>query len=129
MAPGVVRSALVLVLVLALPTLALARPKGRKARLAHAVVAGTVFKENGLAFPGAQVELDAAPEPGKVNKFKKMKAITDARGEFAFHVAPGPARYVLRAGAPGWQAQEKTAAIAAGERVDVFFRLEPASKQ
>jgi len=94
------------------------------------VVAGTVFKEKGFAFPGVQLELNAAAEPsGKPNKFKKMKATTEARGEFAFHVPPGPGSYVLRASAPGWQTREKTASVTADERVDVFFRLEPASKQ
>src|SRR5882724_951772 len=60
---------------------------------AYALIAGTVFRESGFALPGAEVTL--TPEAGEAPnaKNKKLKAISDARGEFAFRVPPLPWRY------------------------------------
>jgi hypothetical protein len=96
---------------------------------AHAVVAGTVFRENGFSLPGAAVTLavkDAGGVPAK--KSKKLQAVSDARGEFAFRVPPGAATYVLRASMKGFQPVEKEAAVAGEERVEVTFVLPSESK-
>lgn len=50
----------------------------------HAVVAGAVFRENGFSLPGATVTLAMKDAP----KGKKLQSVSDARGEFAFRVAP-----------------------------------------
>ena len=91
----------------------------------HAVVAGTVFRENGFSLPGATVTLavkDAAKKP------KKLQSVSDGRGEFAFRVPPGAATYVVRASLKGFQAVEKEASVSAEERVEVTLMLPAESK-
>jgi hypothetical protein len=88
----------------------------------YAVIAGTVFREPGFALPGADVTLVADPP---LSKFKPMKAVSDARGEFSFRVTPAEARYIVRVRANGFGAQEKEAKISGEQRVDVFFQLKP----
>ena len=90
-----------------------------------AVVAGTVFREPGFALSGVEVTL--APEKSPV-KAKKLKAVSDSRGEFAFHVAGEEARYNVSVKANGFEPQEKTIAVASGVRIDVFFQLKPVAK-
>jgi hypothetical protein len=92
------------------------------------LVAGTVFREDGRSLPGAEVELSPAANPQAARKSKKMKAVADARGEFAFRVPTAELDYTLTASAPGYQPQEKTVKVGGEVRVDVFFRLEAASK-
>lgn len=91
---------------------------------AHAVVAGAVFRENGFSLPGATVTLAMKEAP----KGKKLQAVSDARGEFAFRVAPGAATYVVKASLKGFQAAEKEAAIGGEERVEVTLVLLAESK-
>jgi hypothetical protein len=90
----------------------------------HAVVAGAVFRESGFSLPGATVTLTIKDAP----KGKKLQAVSDARGEFAFRVLPGAATYVVRASMKGFQAAEKEAAIGGEERVEVTLVLQPESK-
>ena len=96
----------------------------RKNDEAHAVVAGAVFRENGFSLPGATVTLAIKDAP----KSKKLQAVSDARGEFAFRVLPGAATYVVRASLKGFQAAEKEAAIGGEERVEVTLVLPAESK-
>ena len=96
----------------------------RKNDEAHAVVAGAVFRENGFSLPGATVTLAMKDAP----KGKKLQAVSDARGEFAFRVLPGTATYVVRASLKGFQAVEKEAAIGGEERVEVTLVLPAESK-
>src|SRR5947209_561758 len=49
---------------------------------AYAVIAGTVFRENGFSLAGAAVTLS----PKDTAKVKKMQSVSDSRGEFAFRV-------------------------------------------
>src|SRR5579871_4277106 len=73
----------------------------RKAE-AYAVVAGTVFREPGFALPGADVTVTPHPGEGQAPfKLKKLQAISDGRGEFAFRVPPTPMRYTVRVSAKG----------------------------
>ena len=89
----------------------------KKAVAAYAVVAVTVFREPGFALPGAEVSLTAGNE-------KPKKATCDARGEYAFRVAPEPKEYVVRATAKGFHAEEKRVAIhGESERAEVTLEL------
>ena len=103
----------------------LAAEKKKKPAPATAVVFGTVFREPGFALPGAEVTLAPENAPPKV---KKLRAVSDVRGEFAFHVPAGEARYTVSVKANGFESQEKTAAVSGEVRVDVFFQLKPVAK-
>jgi hypothetical protein len=98
-----------------------------KAPSAYALVAGTVFRENGLSLSGAEISLVPAGQAAGV-KLRKQHAVSDARGEFAFRVPPVGMKYTLSAEAAGYRDQSKDVQVAGEERVDVFFRLEPSSK-
>ncbi len=92
--------------------------------LPHAVVAGAVFRENGFSLPGAMVTLAVKDAP----KARKLQAVSDARGEFAFRVAPEAGIYLVRASMKGFQPAEKEAAIGGEERVEVTLVLPAESK-
>jgi hypothetical protein len=95
----------------------------------HAVVAGTVFRENGFSLPGAKVTLTVKDTPGvPKTKAKKLQSVSDSRGEFAFRVPPGAATYVVRASLKGFQAIEKEASVSGEERVEVTLMLPAESK-
>ena len=85
----------------------------------YAVVAGTVFREDGFSLPGASVTLLPKDAP----KGKKLEAVSDARGEFAFRVPVGSASYVVKAARKGFQAAEKEASVSGEGRVDVTLTL------
>jgi len=91
---------------------------------AYALIAGTVFRADGLSLPGARVVLEPSGKPAGARRVRKQEAISDARGEFAFRVPPVEARYRLSASAAGYQPQHREVEIRGEERVDVFFRLE-----
>ncbi len=90
----------------------------------YAVVAGTVFRDSGLSLAGATVTLAVKDDP----KAKRQQAVSDARGEFAFHVPVTPATYVVRASLKGFHPGEKEAAAGGEGRVDVTFMLATESK-
>jgi hypothetical protein len=95
----------------------------------HAVVGGTVFRENGFSLPGATVTLAVKDTPGAPKtKMKKLQGVSDGRGEFAFRVPPGAATYVVRASLKGFQAVEKEAPVSGEERVEVTLVLPAESK-
>lgn len=102
--------------------------RGKRAQAPYALITGTVFRETGLAFPGAELTLAAAGDSKEARKFKKIRATSSVRGEFVLRVPAAPMNFTLTAKAPGYQAQEKPVAITGEDRIDVFFRLEPASK-
>ena len=106
-----------------------AAAKDKQKAVSYALVAGTVFRDTGYALAGAELELASAgrAEPGR--KFKTMKAVSDSRGEFAFRIPPLASEFKLSVRAPGYEQQEKPVTISGEERVDVFFKLEPASKK
>ncbi len=81
-----------------------------------------------MAFAGADVTLAAVGDSKEARKFKKMRVVTSPRGEFVFRLPAAAVQYLLSVRASGYQLQEKTVSISAEDRVDVFFRLEPASK-
>jgi hypothetical protein len=90
----------------------------------YAIVAGTVFQEDGRLLRGAEVTVKASPEGEPAPKGKPLTAATDQRGEFAFRVPASPMRYTVGIRAPGFRAQGKVVTIQGDERVDVFFQLE-----
>ena len=102
---------------------------GKRAKTppAYALVAGTVFHENGMSFAGAEVTLSAEGDSAEARRFRRIQVTASPRGEFAIRVPAAPMHYVLTASAPGYQPQRKPAVVSAEERVDVFFQLEPAS--
>jgi hypothetical protein len=90
----------------------------------HAVVAGTVFRENGFSLAGVTVTLAVKDAP----KVKKLQSVSDSKGEFAFRVAPGAGNYVVKATMKGFQPAEKEASVAGEERVEVTLVLPSESK-
>lgn len=100
----------------------------KRAPASYALIAGTVFRDTGLSLAGAEVTLLAQQGPGRAGKPKKITVLADSRGEFAVRVPAAPMRYNVSARAPGYQPQEKSVSVSGEDRVDVFFRLEPASK-
>jgi len=103
------------------------RPKSAQAT--YAVVAGTVFQEDGHLLPGAEVILTPSPEDGSPPGRKPLRGVSDARGEFAFRVPAMPMRYTVTVKARGFRAQEKRVSISGEERSDVFFQMERAPSQ
>lgn len=101
----------------------------KKAQAPYALIFGTVFQQSGFSLPGARIELVPAGELQGGRKFKKLEAVSDSRGEFAFRVPVEEMTYKLTARAAGYLPQEKTTQVAGEVRVDVFFRLEAASKK
>ena len=103
--------------------------KDKKEQAPYALIYGSVFRESGLSLPGAQVEIVPAAELQGARKFKKLEAVSDSRGEFAFRVPVEEMTYKLTVRAAGYIPQEKTTQAAGEVRVDVFFRLEAASNK
>jgi hypothetical protein len=101
-----------------------ALPGEKKKPEAFAVVAGTVFRDPGFALPEAKVTL--LSKGGKPKKLQE--AVTTYRGEFSFRVPPKEATYVIKAAMKGFRPEEKEAAIAGEDRVEVNLVLIPESK-
>lgn len=107
--------------------------QSKKAQNSYALIAGTVFRHSGLSLPGAEItvtpnlEQEQGEKAGKQKK-KRLKAVSDARGEFAVRVPARPMQYTVSIKAAGFQEQEKQVQIHGDERVDLFFRLEQAPK-
>jgi hypothetical protein len=102
----------------------------KKAGPSYALVAGTVFQESGYALSGAAVTLAPDPQPDAPppKGAKKIRSLSDSRGEFVFRVPAGPMRYTVQVDAKGFQSQEKSVEIQGEERADVTFQLQPQSK-
>lgn len=91
----------------------------------QAVIAGTVFRDPGFAFPRVELTLTAIALPPGVKKVKPMKTASDIRGEYSFRVPAGAARYRIAASAPGFAAEQREVEISASERIDVYLTLKP----
>lgn len=98
---------------------------GEKPAKSFALIAGTVFRDPGFSFPGVAVLLEPKPEGKTSVKVKKMKVVSDNRGEFAFRVPPGPMRYHLSIQAPGHAPEVRTVEVSGEERQDVYVTLKP----
>ncbi len=84
----------------------------------YALIAGTVFRPDGSAFPRVEVML-ASESGGKPQKTK-----SDARGEFSFRVPAKQARYNVNVQVTGFRKESKSVSIQGDERVDVSVLLE-----
>jgi hypothetical protein len=96
-----------------------------KAEAPHAVVAGTVFRDPGFAQPGATVSLARKDQPGK----KLDQVESNYRGEFSFHVPPGPATYVVTATLKGFKPERQEFEISGEEQVNATLLLIPESNK
>ena len=95
----------------------------------YGLVAGTVFRDPGFALPGAEVTVVPDPEQGQTPvKIKKLQALSDARGEFAFRVPPVSMRYSIHVSAKGYHPEDKSVSIQGEERTEATFQLHPESK-
>jgi hypothetical protein len=103
--------------------------RSKSAQAIYAVVAGTVFQDDGRLLPGAEVILTPSPEDGSPPGRKPLKGVSDARGEFAFRVPAMPMRYTVIVKARGFRAQEKQVSISGEVRADVFFQMERAPSE
>ena len=91
----------------------------------YAIVAGTVFRDPGFALPDANVTLTLRDDPrGR----KLQQAVTTPRGEFSFRVPPRPTTYIVKAELKGFFPDEKEAAVAGENRIEVTLTLVPKPK-
>lgn len=86
------------------------------------MIGGTVFRPPGLALAGAEVVV--APQEGE--KPKKLKTVTNSRGEFAVRVPAAPMKYSVEVKAEGFKPDRKTVDIQTDQRKDLSFLLETA---
>ena len=100
----------------------------QKPEASEAVIAGTVFRDPGFAFPRVEITLTVTTTPPGKKAGKPRKASTDERGEFAFRVPAGAAKYSVRAVADGFAPSEQSVSVNADERVDVYITLKPLAK-
>jgi hypothetical protein len=117
-------------LLIALSSAPILGQKKKAAPATYGVVAGSVFRESGYSLPDAQITLLQDPQAGSSPaKAKKLESVSDARGEFSFHVPPAPMRYIVRVKARGYESQEKPVDFQGEERIDLTFQMEPESKK
>ncbi len=100
--------------------------QSKKQRQAYAIVEGTVFRDPGLALPGAKVILTLK---GDAKAKKLLEAETNYRGEFLFRVPPEEATYLVKASLKGYGPEEKEAAVSGEVRVSVNLVLSPQPKK
>jgi hypothetical protein len=93
-----------------------------------ALIAGSVFRDTGFSLAGAELIVEPAPEAKAPVKFKRIKTVTDARGEFAVRVPSVPMRYTVSVKAQRYRLDKKEVSIDGEGRVELFFRLEPETK-
>jgi hypothetical protein len=116
-------TSLALLLIAFLPLAA--APKKKPVLDTYAVISGSVFAESGYALAGTDVTLAPEAQPTRANT---IEVVSDARGEFAVRVPPGPMHYNATVHAKGYQIQRKTISVQDQERVEVTFQLERESK-
>jgi hypothetical protein len=110
--------------------LALPAPAQKRAGEPFGRIAVTVFRDSGLAFPGAEVTLAPDPLPDQPHpRLKPLKGSSDSRGEYVFRVPVTAMRYVVRAHAKGFADEQKQVSIEGEETIDVTLQLARESKQ
>jgi hypothetical protein len=101
----------------------------KKALEPYALLEGTVFRETGFSLPNAEIVVIPDPPPGTPPaKIKKMQAVSDAHGEFAFRLPTASMRYTVKVSAKGYRSEEKSVTVQGEDRVDVNFQLHEDSK-
>ena len=92
--------------------------KKKQAAAPEALVAGTVFHASGSSMRGVKVIVFNEAQPKK-----KLRGLTDGRGEFAIRVPSGEAHYLVQASAKGFVSAEKKVQIYGMEKVNVNLIL------
>ena len=118
-------AAFALFLFAAWPGLTQASRKGGKKEAPHAVIVGTVFRDPGFAQPGATVTLVRKDQSGK--KLDQLES--NYRGEFSFHVPPGPGEYLVTATLKGFKPARQEFEISGEEQVNATLLLIPESNK
>ena len=127
-APRLIVACLLILTALLLASGPLEAKKKKKDPEKIGVIAGTVFQQVGFSLRGATVIVTPAPEGASEEQKEAVETVTtDNRGEFAVRVPAGAMRYTVRAEAEGWQPEEKVVVVEWDQRVDISFRLKPAS--
>jgi hypothetical protein len=92
----------------------------------NAVIAGTVFRDPGLALPGATVVLTRKDDP----KQKKLDQVeSNYRGEFRFEVPAAAGVYIVKASLKGFHPEQKEVMVSGEERIEATLVLAPESKK
>jgi hypothetical protein len=99
--------------------------KRKKAPQSYAVIAGTVFEENGRSVPGARIVVTPLAPEGEKPVTGRAEGTSDSRGEFAVRVPSGSMRYNVRVEARGFEPAEKQVQVEWDQRLDIVFRLQP----
>jgi len=95
------------------------QPAGKASHASDFLVRGTVFTEEGLALPGAELRIRRSSE----KKFRWDTA-SNSRGEFAVRVKIGT-DYEVVVSAKGYREQTLAVSAANGERVkELVFRMQ-----
>ncbi len=95
----------------------------------YVLLDGTVFRDNGFALPNAEVVVIPDPGPEAApTKLKKLQAVSDSRGEFAFRLPVLNMRYLVKVSAKGYRNETKPVTVQGEDRLDVTFQLQPESK-
>ena len=106
--------------------MALATIPAGAAKKSYSELGGTVFRDPGLALPGARVILFLE---GTVKNKKLQQAETTDRGEFLFRVPGVASTYLVVASMKGFGTQQKEGVIhGANEHIDVNLVLSPDKK-
>jgi hypothetical protein len=101
----------------------LALPFAALSQQAYALIAGSVFRETGHAFPEVDVKLVPAQ---KSKRFKEQRVRTTPRGEFVFRLPAEPMEYEISVAVSGYRPEAKRVKIVGDERIDESFLLERA---
>lgn len=111
----------VLAMVAACPTFAAQgkdqRKKGKSKQQDFALLAGTVFDQNGRRVPGADIRVR------EKNGKRHWESVTDSEGEFAVRLPPGAAVYTVAASRRGFSADTKEVTFSQDERLDVSLTV------
>jgi len=122
------RTFFIVTLTLAAAFSGFAREKRKATPAPTALIVGTVFRNTGLSLPGATITLEEEAAPGAKSKAKKIRAVSDTRGEFAIRVPAAPMRYTFSVTADGFETSNKQVVIQGEERVDLSIQLSPRLK-
>ena len=94
------------------------------------LVRGAVFDARGASLAGVQVKLMRIPSVEQEKQGKRVQSLTreyttNNRGEFAFRLPSGRARYQLTATLVGYKPETKVVEVNENESAPLAFSLEP----
>ena len=91
----------------------------------YALVKGAVFTFVGRSFPGVRIEIERIDGEEKDRKKNRREARSDAIGEFAFRLPPGPSKWEITFRAKDFAEDKREIEIFDDERVDLTILLKP----